>query len=132
MAQLAFPLEEPRAALRLVAMCSDDERTVACVLQWGRGGAMQVTDIARRTGIPSRRVQELIEHLIRAHELPIGTAMRRPFGNYLIDKPQDLEETVALLRTRGISHLARAASLKRMSLKRYLAEVQLELEEDKG
>lgn len=127
--QLAFPLELPRPALGLAAMCSDEERLVASLLRWGREGAMQISEISELAGIPARRVQELIEHLIHEHQVPVGTAMSRPFGNYLIDDPEDLAATDALLRMRGISNLKRAAALRQMSFRRYLAEVQLELDQ---
>ena len=124
--QLAFPMEPPR--VDLAALCSDEERRVARVLRWGRESAQQVPTISELTEIPARKVQEIIEHLIHEHALPIGTAMSRPFGNYLIDSADDLQQTVGLLHTRGISNLARAAALRKMSLRRYLAEIQLELE----
>lgn len=124
MDQLAFPLDVPRPALDLGSLCDAEEMRVARTLLWGRAHALQVPAIAAAGGVPARRAQEIIEHLLHAHQWPIGTAMSRPFGNYLIDSPADLEETVVLLRTRAISTLARAAALKRMSLARYLAEVQ--------
>ncbi len=54
--------------------------------------------------------------------------MSEPFGNYLIDSDAELEQTAELLRTRGISNLARAAALRRMSLRQFIEHVQHRLE----
>lgn len=129
--QFAFSFDlPPLAALDVSSLCDADEQAVARALRWGRERARQVPDLAREAGIPSRRVQEIVLHLLLRHQWPIGTAMSAPFGNYLIDSTRELEETVSLLRTRGISTLARAAALKKMSLKRYLNEVQTYLQLD--
>lgn len=130
--QLAFPLAAPRPVLDLGALCDAEEVRVARVLKWGRSSARQVPEIAAAAGTGGRRVQEVIEHLLHAHGWPVGTAMRAPFGNYLIEEPGELAETVALLRMRGLSSLTRAAALRRMSLARYLAEVQTEIRPEAG
>lgn len=117
----------PLGSLEHVAFCDDAERSVVRALRWGRENARQIVELADDTLLPQRRVQELVEHLIREHQVPIGTSMSAPFGNYLIQDADDLERTVELLRTRGISSLARAAALRRMSLRRYLELVQTEL-----
>jgi hypothetical protein len=124
--QLALLLDTTRPALDFAGL-SDDELAVGRALRWGRASARQVREVAAETGIPARRVQDLIDELIHAHGWPIGTSMREPFGNYLIDSAADLEATVALLRTRGISNLVRAAALRRMPLQRLIAEIQTDL-----
>lgn len=132
MSQLALDFSLTPPALDIDSLCEGDERAVARALRWGRAHARQVAEIAREAGVPERRAQELVQHLLLDHHWPIGTAMSAPFGNYLIDSAAELEETVALLRTRGISSLARAAALRRQSLQRYLAEVQTALALDGG
>lgn len=126
--QLSLVLASAPPALDIGSLCDAEERAVAQALRWGRAHARRVAEIAADAGVPERRAQEFMQHLLHEHHWPIGTAMAAPFGNYLIDSPAELEETVALLRTRGISSLSRAAALRRMSLKRYLAEVQTALE----
>lgn len=129
--QLALPFGQvPSPRLDISSLCDGDERAMAAALCWGRERARQVGEIAREAGVPGRRVQELVAHLLLEHQWPIGTAMSEPFGNYLIDNSRELEETVALLRTRGISSLARAAALRKTSLNRYLDEVQTQLKLD--
>lgn len=125
--QLALLLDTTRPALDAASLCDADELAVARALRWGRERARRISDLAAEIGIPSRRVQELVQHLLLRHHWPIGTAMSEPYGNYLIDSRAELEETVALLRTRGISNLVRAAALKQMSLESYLRHVQTDL-----
>lgn len=126
--QLAFDLDEARARLAQEPLCDSEEASVAAALPWGRSNAKRIDDIADEIGLPARRVQSIVLHLIHEHFYPIGTAMSMPFGNYLIDDADELAETVALLRVRGISNLSRAAALRKMSLRDYLATVQTELE----
>lgn len=126
--QFGLFLETSRPQLDPRQLCSDEERAVAAALQWGRAGARQVGAIAAEADVPARKTQTLIEHLILDHRWPIGTSMGQPAGNYLIDTAEDLEATVALLRTRGISTLQRAAALKRMTLEEFLRHVQTTLD----
>ena len=127
-AQLPLDLEVSRPALDLAGLCADEERAVARELRWGRAAARQVGEIAAAAELPERRVQELISHLLLDHQWPVGTSMAAPFGNYLIDDRDELEETVGLLRKRGLSHLVRAAALKRMTVGEYLRRLQTELD----
>ena len=114
--------------LRLEAIPEHDTRTVARELRWGRANARQIGELARVTGIPGRRVQEIVQELLHEHRWPIGTAMTPPHGNYLIDTRDELDQTVGLLRMRGLSNLKRAAALRRMSVRAFLMTVQLEME----
>lgn len=124
--QLALHLDATRPDLPLGDLDAE-EMAVVRALPWGRASARQVREIARAAGIPARRVQELVRHLLHEHGIPIGTTMEAPYGNYLIDTAEDLARTVALLRKRGLSNLARAAALKRQALGRFLGEIQRSL-----
>lgn len=123
---LSFPTGSPIHPLPFTATV--EERAVFYALRLGAAHARQIRDLADETGIPGRQVQAIVERLILEYQVPVGTSMRRPYGNYLIDQPEDLKATVELLRVRGISNLVRAAALKRMTLRQYLQEVQAELE----
>lgn len=125
-AQFALHLDVTRPHLSRAGF-GDEERAVADALRWGRANALQVREIARLARLPMRRTQDVIDRLLREHGWPIGTSMAEPFGNYLIDSAEELEATVELLRTRGISNLTRAAALKGMSLRRFIESVQPEL-----
>ncbi len=125
-AQLALHLDASRPVLSLAEL-SEEEKAVARALRWGRANARKVREFAAEAGIPNRRAQQVVQQLLHEHGWPIGTAMEAPHGNYLIDSATELEATVDLLTKRGISSLARAAALKRMSLERYIETVQTEL-----
>jgi hypothetical protein len=123
--QLALHLDATRPALSWDL--DPEELAVGRVLRWGRAQAIQIPEIAAAAGLPPRRTQEVVQRLILRHHWPIGTAMAEPYGNYLIDSAAELEETIRLLRERGISSLVRAAALNRTSLQAYLAHLQLQL-----
>jgi len=126
---LSFPTGSPIHPLPFSA--SEEERAVFYALREGAANARQIKDLAEETGLSGRQVQSIVETLILEYHVPIGTSMRAPFGNYLIDSAEDLEATVELLRTRGISNLVRAAALKKLTLEAYLQEVQVQLELEK-
>lgn len=126
-AQLALHLDATRPLLSWSSLETQEEAAVARVLRWGRENALQIPEIAAAAGLPVRRTQRIISRLLHQHHWPIGTSMVAPFGNYLIDSADELAATEGLLRARGIAELARAAALCRMSLRDYLAAVQLQL-----
>jgi hypothetical protein len=130
--QLALVLDGRPRPVDFSTLCDAEEMAVAQALRWGRECARQIPELATITGIHPRRVQEIVHHLVHRHHLPIGTAMSEPAGNYLIDTLEDLEHTVALLRMRGISNLARAAALKGMTVERFLRLIQTELPVEDG
>ena len=82
--QLALFLDATRPALPLDQL-SEEERAVVGALEWGRERAIQVPDLAKRVGIPQRRVQKILNDVVHQHGIPIGTSMSAPHGNYLID-----------------------------------------------
>ncbi len=125
--QLAMVFDAPWRDLHPESLCEPEEQALGEALRWGRGGARQVPELAAAAGVAPRRAQELMQHLLLKHRWPIGTSMSEPFGNYLIDSLQELEKTVSLLRVRGLSHLQRAAALKRMTLQEYVRTIQFDL-----
>lgn len=121
-----FPVRPPPAADVDAMTC--DERKVYDALWFGAANARQVAVLADCTGLPKRRVQSIVEILIHKHHVPIGTSMRRPFGNFIIADQEELRQTVQLLRDRGVSNLVRAASLLGMEVRLYLEGIQMEME----
>ena len=124
MSQLAFPLARP--SIDENGMSSDEIRVVRA-LEWGSEQAKQIEELAEECAMPGRKVQQIVRRLREEHAVPIGSSMGRPFGNYLVDDPEELAKCYALFRARGLSNLTQAAKLKGQSLKRYLEEVQTEL-----
>lgn len=125
-AQLALHRDASRPELLTVGF-DEEELAVAGALRWGRANARKVPEIAKLTGLSVRRTQLVIRRLVETRWWPIGTSMRHPFGNYLIDDASELASTERLLRDHGISTLQRAAALRRMSLSRYIHQVQTDL-----
>lgn len=122
---LVVPPERP--VIRVRDLCSIEEARVVRALEWGSAHARKVDELAKDVRLTSRQFQHVMDHLLFEHAVPVGTSMRRPFGNYLIDSPQDLEDTVTLYTRRGLHSLAKASGLKRQSLRRYLSHVQTHL-----
>lgn len=115
-----------------LAELSSEEQAVVAALEWGRENARLIPEAAAAAGLPPRRYQRTVEHLVHVHGIPIGTAMGPPHGNYLVDDPEELARVEELLRRRGISLIARAAALRRFGLRRYLSEIQTALDDEGG
>lgn len=126
--QTRMEFASTRFTLDLEQLSNDEERAVMRALRYGRSAARSVPTLAEETGLPPRRVQSIVKHLIFRHGVPVGTSMGRPAGNYLIDDPEDLEATTELLRVRAIQSLARVAALQKMNHRRLLEEIQPELD----
>lgn len=126
--QLGLLFHPPRPDIDPASLCDDEERRVLATLLWGKENAQKVDELAKEARVHPRKFQEIIQHLIRKHQVPVGTSMGEPYGNYLIDSDEDLEATHQLLRTRGISILVTCAALKKMHVRRYLELVQANLD----
>lgn len=112
------------------ALCDDDdERAVARLLNELRGAskAMKVPNIAATVGVPTRKVQSIVHHLINHHGIAVGTSMRKPFGNFLAVTTEERRMVIALHRSRALSELATAAALEGVDRAEYLRRVQVEL-----
>lgn len=103
---------------------SEEERAVARVLPIGRANARQVRDLATAVNLPPRRVQQILKGLLEKYGWPIGTAMERPFGNYVAEGTEERERAAMLLTAHAVSTLKRAAALRGIPLGEQVADVQ--------
>lgn len=127
-AQTAFEFPSTPFDLDPTKLCDDAERAVYAALRRGRANARSVPTLAADTGLSTREVQSIVKHLILGHGVPVGTSMGKPYGNFIIDDPEDLKQTTDLLRTRAVHQLMRVAALQKMTHRRLLEEIQTELE----
>jgi len=125
-----LPLFRRGPRINTVAL-EDDERAVADVLNQrvGADQAVQVKAMAAAVGIPPRRVQSIVQHLIHKHDAPIGTRMSAPYGWYLAETQAELDQVVALHKARAMKELATMARLKRTKINAVLRQIQTELED---
>lgn len=111
-------------------LADERERAVLAALKYGRENARRIPELAAATGLRGREVQSVIERLVFDRGVAVGTSMGKPPGAYLIDSPEDLDATAALLMSRAIHGLRRVAALKKITHRRLLAEIQTELLDD--
>lgn len=123
---LVAPPERP--LIRARDLCSLTEVRVYEALAWGSEKARRVNVLAAEAGLSTRALQDVLDHLVFDHHVPVGTSMKDPYGNYLIESTEDLEKTVQLYTRRGLHSLAKAGGLRRESLRRFLAHVQRNLD----
>lgn len=124
-----LPLFAQPERIDVTALCSTEERAVASLLNTREGAdaAIQVKDAARAVGLPPRRVQAIVEHLVKDHRAPIGTSMRAPYGWYLVATPEEHEQVVGLHRARAMSELQRMAAHDKRAALDLMREIQTEL-----
>jgi len=93
----------------------------------GRQSAISVGDISETTGIPPRTVRTIAKSLIERHSIRIGSSLGNPPGYYIIETQEEAEQNEKTLRKLGISILVRAATLKKITVKEYMRQLQGEL-----
>jgi biotin operon repressor len=102
---------------------SSTERRILTMISYARGkeNAISRTRIAQELKLGDRIVRRTIKHLIEELRYPICSCYD---GGYFIpERPEEVNETYARLRSHGISILVRAAAVKRCSLKRLLNKI---------
>jgi hypothetical protein len=94
----------------------------------GRGAAIGLDALAAWTGLSERHVQQVVAALIEDHGLPIGSAVKRPMGYFLIETDEELRESLSQLTHRITALARRIASRQHSTLPIVLQQLALELE----
>jgi len=97
----------------------------------GRARAIGLDSIAIVTGLSERHVQQVVAALIEAHGLPIGSAVKKPMGYFLIETEDELAESLSQLTHRLTALARRIAALKHSTTPIVLQQLALELEPPK-
>lgn len=107
-----------------------DERSVLRVLRHhqGRASAVGLMELSRLTGVPTRHVQDVVAHLVERHGVPIGSAVKKPMGYFLIESQADREESLAQLMHRIRALAKRIAALQRSTTPIVLQQLAMDLE----
>jgi len=95
----------------------------------GRGRAVGLEVVAGLTGLSERNVQEIIAHLIEHHGYPIGSAVKKPMGYFLIETQDELDESVSQLLHRLTALARRIAALKHSTTPLVLQQLALDLDQ---
>ena len=109
-----------------------DEQAVLDVLRRHRGRAQAIglDVLAASAGISEREVQSAVALLIEQHHMPIGSAVKKPMGYYLIETEEELAESLSQLTHRITALARRVAALKRSTTPVVLNQLALEIEQD--
>lgn len=110
---------------------SPEEQAVWRVLDRhrGRGQAVGLDAVAAMIGHSERVVQHAIAALIEQHGRPIGSAVKKPTGYFVIETEDELIESVSQLTHRITALARRVAALQRSTTPLILQQLVLELEE---
>lgn len=68
----------------------------------------------------------MVERVAGDHGVGVASTTEAPFGVYLIETAQELDDYCANLQARGLSVLRRAALLKKVHLPELLGQLALE------
>lgn len=107
-----------------------DEGAVLTVLlrHRGRGRAVGLEIVAGRSGLSERAVQSIVVELIERHHFPIGSAVKKPMGYFLIETDAELAESLSQLVHRITALARRIAALKRVTTPIVLQQLAIEME----
>ena len=112
-----------------------DEKQIAGIISnaQGRSQAVQVKEIARRSGIDDRRVREIVKQLVEDHYLPIGSTSGLPGGYYMITDAKELRQVRRSLVRRAVSILNRARVYDKAGwVKEMAGQLAIKLEEEES
>ncbi len=98
----------------------------------GRKDAVKLSTVAFLTDLTERDVQFAVSALIETHGLSIGSSCQRPTGYYIIETPEELEQSLGQLSHRITALAKRIAALKKSTLPLVLNQLAIELEEVKA
>ena len=92
---------------------SEKEKEIVSLLHKGAKSAIKTDDIAKRTGIKSRNIRDIIYSLITLDNYPIGSTRALPNqGYYLISNEQERNATIAVLESQIRNMKKRVSILK--------------------
>lgn len=110
---------------------SPDERAVWAVLHrhGGRANTIGLDALALASDLPERTVQHVVSHLIERHQVPIGSAVSKPMGYFVIQTDEELQESVSQLVHRLTALARRIAALKKSTTPLVLQQVAMSWED---
>lgn len=102
------------------------EKLVYNAIPPGRRRAISKEELGRATGLPVRRAREVVEHLVTAHGLLIGSSTERDRGGYfrIVDE-EDLTVAVRHLKPRAVSIFRRLTALERAASLQFDRQLRL-------
>lgn len=105
-----------------------EEKNLLAILKLhvGKARAIKVSFLSHFSAIGERGVREMLKHFTEEHGLGIATSIGEPYGVYLIETAEELDEYCANLQARGLSVLRRAAVLKKTHLPALLGQLAME------
>jgi hypothetical protein len=96
----------------------------------GRENAISMHEISRRLAIDKRDVQAIVKFLVEERSVPIGSAVQRPYGYYLIDSDDELRRNYQHFVRRGVSNLKHARAYMNASVVGpIVGQLEIEIEE---
>lgn len=102
---------------------TNEEMEILRLLQRGKQNVIKEKALAAATGLQGVEVREKIRHLIMEHDVLIGSCSH---GFFIVETEEETREATRSLRHRGISILARASKLQRISLDEIYHQARIE------
>lgn len=95
-------------------------------LRKGRANAIRKADLARLCGCNEREMRRTItEELVRQDKVLIGLSTRKPYGYFLIETPEELDDCCATLRSYCVSAAVHRRDLLRAAKSRLFGQRSL-------
>ena len=107
-----------------------DHKLIRDILRGQHPGAQRAicqTDLAAVSGIPKRKVRDIIKDLIEQFGQPIGTMYGKVGGYFWIENKTEADLTCKQITDACISGLARVAALKKITLRELVGQLDLGL-----
>ena len=92
----------------------------------GKAAAISAAELVSQTGIPDRKMRDLVKALVEEHGIPIGSC---PSGFFIAETAEEIDTVCHTYLAWAFSLLKRAKAFKRNSrLDEILGQLKLEME----
>ena len=92
----------------------------------GRARAVQADRLAEMLGMDERRLRLTIKHLVEDHPFLIGSSTTPPYGFFIPENEEEINEVVRGLFSRLKSLALRISRLKKISVEQIFHQLRLE------
>ncbi len=94
----------------------------------GRESAVSARALSEATGLRDVEIRHAVRALIMERGRLIASAVSKPAGFYIASTPEEIKEATRSLRHRGVSILARAARLQKLSIEEIFRQTVMEFD----
>lgn len=108
---------------------TENERCIGQLLVPGKANAISIRELKKLTGMDERSIKGAVEALRKRHNVPVGASRKPPYGYFILDTGEEIEESFNTLMSQARSMIESALTLpgiKQQRIREYLGQLAME------